>query len=373
MNDFELFVAVFGEGGIYDQRYSLLKAGEESQQKVAQLLIEIEGHGQAVQAQGGAAATKAGVDKAESRDRLGAHVLADGVEERLKSLAVDNKVAAFVLRQLQGSSQDFAGAIKQACQFLDTEVSEAMQTPVLLPVARKTAEEISTDSSRYSSLLNHAGIVSQAWPGHLAGVPNSPGPLSSMLVLAALGGGAGNLTARGLNKLRGVDDPKTRRRATAAGALLGLLPGLGYAGLNMAAGQPAFSGRVLSVPMQERFKQSSSYPAGNVIPVDKLRDMIWDDPWVANRMPLSLTAATSALVEGANRKSPHRQDMPFVTPGDVGRMAVGLGSGYASGLMVGKALGALFGVSDSAQQILRRSGAAAGLLKAFVPMAYNSL
>ena len=51
----------------------------------------------------------------------------------------------------------------------------------------------------------------------------------------------------------------------------------------------------------------------------------------------------------------------------MGRMAVGMGSGYLSGALVGKSPGALTGMPDSAQDELKSVGLWAGIAKSLVP------
>jgi hypothetical protein len=48
-----------------------------------------------------------------------------------------------------------------------------------------------------------------------------------------------------------------------------------------------------------------------------------------------------------------------------------MGSGYVSGLVVGKTLGALAGLKPEAQQSLQQAGTWAGLLTNVVPMAFG--
>lgn len=226
------------------------------------------------------------------------------------------------------------------------------------------------DPNRYSKLVDQAGVVGQLWPGTIAGIPNAPGPLASMLVLGTLGAGAGNLAGRFLARSELVDRERTLNRTTALGGLLGLLPGAAIVGANAAAGRPLLSNKLLATPRKHAMIDPVLFSRPDLIPIERMQQMIWEDPHVASRLPPQVAAAASALVEGASRQQP--RSLPFVSPADIARMAVGMGSGYTSGLLVGKALGGLFGVSDTAQQVLRQSGAAAGLIRTFVPLAFGA-
>jgi len=293
----------------------------------------------------------------------------------LRELAKQGNAVALAIYGLhdrfQGNDpKTFFHAIKVA-----GEVSEQLQklADSLIPPARDVMTNFKSpfdrDPKRYSSILDQAGTVAQWWPGTIGGVPNLPGPLSSLAVMGTLGAGAGNLTGRLLANHPAFDPETVTSRATMIGGLLGLLPGAASMGMNALAGKSLLGDNVLG--MQKRsLLDPTLFSRPNLIPVEQLQQMVWEDPDVAGRLPIHIAAATSALVEGASRQS--RSETPFITPGDIARMAVGMGSGYTSGLLVGKALGGLFGVSDAAQQVLRRSGAAAGLLQTFVPLAFGA-
>lgn len=225
----------------------------------------------------------------------------------------------------------------------------------------------------YSPTLYHMGHIARYWDNNLFGIPNRPGPLSSMLVLGTLGALAGRGGAWAADKVQGKKNNFRRNLWTALGGAAGMIPGLAYAGLNSLSGEPTWTGAALNTPI--RNKESKQLPvdlakySGAFTP-QQMRDML-EDPYVANRLPPLIAPATMGLVEGAQNLPGRRSDLPIVTPGDIAQMAIGMGSGYFSGMVVGKALGGLLGVSDSTQQVLRRSGAAAGLLKSVVPLAFG--
>jgi hypothetical protein len=55
----------------------------------------------------------------------------------------------------------------------------------------------------------------------------------------------------------------------------------------------------------------------------------------------------------------------------MGNMALGMGTGYATGALVGKALGVVTGMSPSTQNLLARTGMYAGLVKSVVPKLFG--
>lgn len=100
------------------------------------------------------------------------------------------------------------------------------------------------------------------------------------------------------------------------------------------------------------------------IPVDSFNRAVLQDPYT----PIPIRTATLGLVGGAGAI----RQTPFVSPSDITRIAMGMGSGYASGLIVGKALGALAGLSEPTQQSLQQAGVWAGILKNTIPLAFGN-
>jgi hypothetical protein len=96
---------------------------------------------------------------------------------------------------------------------------------------------------------------------------------------------------------------------------------------------------------------------------DRFNRALWNDPFT----PDYLKGMASGIVEGASEIA----NSPVVSPMDVGRLAVGMGSGLASGLLVGKVLAGLAGISPEAQEGLQRAGIWSGAIRATVPMLYR--
>jgi hypothetical protein len=108
------------------------------------------------------------------------------------------------------------------------------------------------------------------------------------------------------------------------------------------------------------------------VPVDAFNRVIWGDPRVANRLDTPTQAAASAMMASASRMGmPGLQQSAFVTPGQVGALAMGMGSGYLSGAIVGKALGALMGMPSGTQERLKNTGMWAGAVQALVPQLFH--
>lgn len=91
------------------------------------------------------------------------------------------------------------------------------------------------------------------------------------------------------------------------------------------------------------------------IPKNHFNQVVWSDPLT----PSYVAANLSGVVDAASKA---RGNVNFVTPGDIARIGLGMGSGYLSSLVVGKTLGALVGLPEEAQQKLKEGGIWAGLL-----------
>lgn len=216
-----------------------------------------------------------------------------------------------------------------------------------------------------------------------------PRPLSSMLMGGLAGAGLGYV---GGSLIEGLSDKfeknKLRRMLAILGAGAGAVPG----GLWALSNTDRFGPKGLisdsdgivkwnsvkellpdSTPNEEFYK--AAYDGfgmnalgfnENPIPVDDFGRVLWsyDDPYT----PFSTRAAASGLVDAA---SSLRGNSSIVMPSDVARMAVGMGSGYMSGTLVGKTLGALAGLKPEAQRALQQAGTWAGMLNTVMPMAFG--
>lgn len=104
---------------------------------------------------------------------------------------------------------------------------------------------------------------------------------------------------------------------------------------------------------------------------EEFNEMLWQDTRIANRLPNNYQAAVSGLVTGAANLPNKSGPSSFVTPMDMARMTAGMGTGYMSGLFVGKVLGGLLGLPESTQETLKNTGMYAGLLRSVIPIAFG--
>jgi len=99
------------------------------------------------------------------------------------------------------------------------------------------------------------------------------------------------------------------------------------------------------------------------LPVDAFNRLVQEDPFT----PPNIRAATTGLTTAAGISA----NSPFISPTDIARIGVGMGSGWLSGMVVGKALGALAGLKPESQKTLQRAGMWAGFLNNVVPIVFQ--
>lgn len=241
------------------------------------------------------------------------------------------------------------------------------------------------ETTRVKLAADGLPVLSQAADaiGWRAGPVNAfyggPRPLTNTLVGAGLGailGYGGGLAAEQLFP-EGTFEPGTpRRRFALAGGLLGAAPGLyqGYDNLRTGHGlldpwpplpqapdPTPGAAAIAGGPAFAKPAADNDFLFAPAIPRERFQAAVFADP----NTPPHLQAATAGLVEAASRVS----GRPVVTPWDVARIALGAGTGLASGYLVGKTLGLLAGLSPDRQRELQQTGAWAGALKAVVPQA----
>jgi hypothetical protein len=225
-------------------------------------------------------------------------------------------------------------------------------------------------------------------------IPTSTNPLVTTLVGGLAGAGLG-YGAGALGEAVMPNWPNKRRmRLSGAliGALAGMSPGAWQFSDNYLSGQPLMTPRakgysaadakkfdnplppasqaMYDIPM---LKASAFYPGtglvGGNFDAEEFNDMVWRDPRVANRMDTPIQAAATGLVSGAASLGGRKTKL--VTPMDMGRIAAGMGSGYLSGALVGKALGLLMGMPQQTQDKLKNTGMMAGIISNVVPLVFG--
>jgi len=100
----------------------------------------------------------------------------------------------------------------------------------------------------YSPTVNRAATYLNFLPGkYPGGIPNLPGPISSMLTTGLLGAGLGYGAGWLGEKLMPGrwERGKLRKTLAALGGLAGAVPGAAWAGFNVAAGKPWYSSELL--------------------------------------------------------------------------------------------------------------------------------
>lgn len=241
--------------------------------------------------------------------------------------------------------------------------------------------------------------AAQMEPNALNKLWGGPNPLAATIGGGLLGAGLGYGGGWLAEQLLPDDkfEPGVLRRNTAlAGGLLGAAPGV-WSGFDQTfRGQkPGWGAWLRPYPwnkegaatrytsivtglaeaageLNELWKQGASEAGGDyapMIPVDQFGQVIWNDLRTqGGYTPPALAAATTGIIQAASLS---QGGIGLVSPADIARIGIGMGSGYMSGLVVGKTLGALAGLRPEAQQQLQQAGVWAGILSNVVPMAFR--
>lgn len=121
-------------------------------------------------------------------------------------------------------------------------------------------------------------------------------------------------------------------------------------------------------PVPEWLKSAvAGSPAGNWAPtvaVDVFNDIVVGDQYT----PRNVRAATVGVTEATSRL--HRGSR-FVSPADIATTMVNMGTGAATGWLVGKTLGTLAGLEAPTQQRLQQAGVWGGTLSAVMNQAFG--
>lgn len=194
-----------------------------------------------------------------------------------------------------------------------------------------------------------------------------PRPVSSAiaggLLTAGLGYAGGDLLERLVPKM--FSPGAAKHRLALLGGALGATPGVMGMALNNAEGRSIFdksaklkqAAAVLNGDddIPQFYKFSNNLVFRPTIDVARFNNAVWEDPY----SPGATQAVASGLVYGAGAAT----NSNVVSPMDIARMAVGMGTGYASATLMGKAFGALAGLSPEAQQALQTAGMWSGIMK----------
>lgn len=225
-------------------------------------------------------------------------------------------------------------------------------------------------------LVKRADPVTSTVAGAMNAVPTpvneligGPTPLAAILSGGALGAAAGYGTGWAVEKLLGHENlrkGRLRKMLALAGGGLGAAPGAWW-WATAARERPegdTMGALVSNWPYGPEAKEGAAVDGSASIPYNRFGQLVMADA----DTPLPIRSATTGLLAAAAQAG---GGSAWVSPRDVARVAVGMGSGYASGLVVGKTLGALAGLTPAAQDTLRQAGTWAGVLTAVVPMAFG--
>jgi len=240
------------------------------------------------------------------------------------------------------------------------EVPAAVRAALLDPFVKKADGEEGLPVLRNGAdvLGWRAGELNANWGG--------PRPLTNLLI----GAGLGSLGGYGVGRLaeqflpdRYFEPGALRRRGALIGGALLSAPAL-YQGFDNIRQTGELGSVVRPWPAPEKaaaYKEAVDM-FNPTIHRSAFSQAVFGDP----NTPAPLQAATVGLVEAA---SATRGGSEFVSPWDVARIAVGAGAGLMSGVIAGKALGTLAGLTPEGQRGIQQMGLWTGVLNSVVPPA----
>lgn len=250
----------------------------------------------------------------------------------------------------------YAGAIDHAMQLGRTIWEHVSDKAAEGPVPSPTQK-----------IFRGLGAIAQLWKDDRMPFLSRPSTLGQTLVLGTLGAAGGYGLGRMANKLFRDSPVDFARMGMLGGGLIGALPGVAGGTLNHFAGKPVLTSSFWDAPPIE--KRAAYAPSINVQAFD---NYVWSDPSMVAHLPPNLQAAASGLVRGAANLPGKVRNSSWVTPGDIARMAMGMGAGAMSGWVVGQTLGTIMGLNQKNRDRLTQTGAIAGVLKQVIPMAYGA-
>lgn len=226
-------------------------------------------------------------------------------------------------------------------------------------------------------------------------IPSAPSPLAATLATGLLGAGLGYGAGWLGEKMLPREWERGRLRKTLAtiGGLAGAVPGLAWGTVNainghgptsswpFEGGTPidrpdwAVAAHQLATPdMQkasEEFRSHTSLLGGPDIPLNRFNDVVWNDPDVSSQLSPQMQAAATGIMTGAAHLAGDGQKAKLVSPLDVARFSLGMGSGYLSGALLGAFAGRVLGAPQETQDRFKQMGLFAGAINNLVPRIFG--
>lgn len=249
-----------------------------------------------------------------------------------------------------------------------------------------------------SPTLRRVGEIGNFFNGNYqGGIPNHPGPVSSMLTSGLLGAGLGYGAGWLGEQLMPGRWEKNRLRNTlaAVGGAVGAAPGAIYGAVNKMNGKPfnsnsLFAGTPGESPQLEvdpGYKQAVQSLCSIKL-ADDFESIADDYDRPRRRTPIDVnidamghtlwqvtdpaTAGTTVAALRTASRLPGGDRPGHVTPAQMGQLALQMGGGYISGALVGGALGLLAGMPKETQQTLADVGMYGSLVKSLIPHMFST-
>lgn len=234
----------------------------------------------------------------------------------------------------------------------------------------------------FKAIGQAAGFV----PGPVTDVLGGPNPISSSLAGGVLGAGLGYGTGWLLEHLfpeRYAERGPLRTTTGILGALLGAGPGLAWGAANVSNNLPFGAGfkEVQAMVDEEIPEECRELDEQYSVAITKAAQNLVNEPFINvdqfnqtvlspedKVTPMNIRSGTIGLTSSASIL----RGSPVVSPSDIGRVALGAGTGLAAGTFVGRVLGSLAGLTPEMQNKLQDVGLWGGILKNVIPMAFGA-
>lgn len=241
-----------------------------------------------------------------------------------------------------------------------------------------------------SKVLNNLGKLTLNIPSDTVGdIPFLHGPVAGLLGGALLGSslgyGAGWLGERVLPQ--DWERKKLRRTMAMLGGLTGATPGLLLMLDNKMSGRNLNSDAIFPAKgLEEKVAQLydaqsapfslaiNSNPFGSQpINVPYMQRTLMYDPYVTAQLSPGIRGTAAGLLGVSQIDKERREGIStsFIWPRDIARITAGMGTGYFSGALVGKVLGALTGMPQTTQDKLKQVGLWSGVVANVLPLAFG--
>ena len=252
----------------------------------------------------------------------------------------------------------------------------------------KGAAEAATIEDAADPFIGAAARIAGFKRSPVTDVIGGPNPLTAMLATGLLGSGVGYLGGSLLERLlpnADFEQGRLRKNLAILGGILGAVPGIGW-GVARSQLHPERSwwrnfltndaSTMPAEPLPDKPLDGKAaiekvanvrFGGQGLSDLDRMPkihlDVFGNTVWRDDKTPLAIRSATDGLLTAAAVNS----GSSLISPWNVAKVTA---TGAATGLLVGRTLGAMAGLKPQSQDALQRAGTWSGMLSTIVPIAF---